>query len=712
MKAFLRLVLRLLFRIGLVNQELLHFTGPALVVPNHLSLLDPILLFFFLPKDVVFVVNTQIARRYALVMRFCRHITIDPLNPYSLKRIVGLVKKGETVVIFPEGRITTTGGLMKVYDGVGFIALKTGAPIYPVIFTGLEYSKFSYIQDKVRARWFPRVQLYVEQPLRLQGDNTKSIRLQKREISNQLLEMLQQALFKAKRAAQARSETQTKQESQGNLFNRLLAAAHCHGRGKKVAEDITGDITYRKLLIAVYLMAAKFSRILRPGERVGVLLPNSIAHVVTLFALFFKGDTPAILNFSAGIQNNLDCAETAGVRVILTSRSFIARGGLSGLADQLAARFLLIYLEDIKDSVTPGEKLQALLKYLAGRRSCPADPSQLILFTSGSESKPKGVVLTQDNILANIDQVSAIIDFTPRDKILNVLPMFHSFGLTAGTILPLLCGLEVFLYPSPLHYKVIPELTYDRNASIIFGTSTFLAAYGRFAHPYDFHSLRYVFAGAEKLKEETRNLWQQKFGIRILEGYGTTETAPILSLNTPLFNKQGTVGKFVPGIKWRLEQVEGISEGGNLLVKGPNVMAGYLLSGQGFVPASEWYNCGDVVEVDSEGYITIQSRLKRFAKVTGEMISLNLIEELAGQCFGTEANAVVNIPDQRKGEIIVLFTTAKNASRQALRDHLALHRHSMLLMPSHIEVVDAIPLLGSGKPDYVTLKEQALGRFQ
>ena len=694
MRRFLQIVFKLLFRLRLVNINNLEFNGPTVIIPNHVSFLDPIFLYLFLPRDVVFIVNTQMAKRFAFALRFCRHIDIDPLNPYSLKKIVNVVKTGMPVVLFPEGRITVTGGLMKVYDGIGFIAQKTGATLYPVIFTGLEYSKVSRIKDKVKSRWFPQVQIFVDNPARLKADETKNHKLQKRELSDKILQTMQQALYKAKH------------QEKVNLFNDLLRAAKKHGSKSIIAEDIGQRITYRSLIIGVYVLAKKFAGLLKDEENVGVLLPNSIGHVVTLFALFFNGKTPAVLNFSAGVQSNLDCAETAGIRTVLTSRLFIEKGGLNNLVDSLAEKYNVVYLENIKAEIGIINKISGLFKYLYSQKAKQVS-GRVILFTSGSESKPKGVVLSHSNIIANINQVSCVIDFTPKDRILNALPMFHSFGLTAGTMLPILSGVEVFLYPSPLHYKIIPELSYEKKATVIFGTSTFLAGYGKYAHPYDFFSLRLVLSGAEKLKEDTRVLWQEKFGIRILEGYGTTETAPVLSLNTPLFYQKDTVGRILPGIKWRLEGVEGIEEGGSLLVQGPNVMEGYLLHDRGFVPAPDWYDCGDVVSIDQGGFITIKSRLKRFAKVSGEMVSLNLVEELAEQFFRTADHAAVNMPDQRKGEIIILYTSDKKATKQALREYLTRSNQSMLLMPVEVEYIENLPLLGSGKTDYVTLKEFA-----
>ncbi|MBP2626040.1 MAG: Acyl-(acyl-carrier-protein)--phospholipid O-acyltransferase [Firmicutes bacterium] len=696
MRTLLRWLLKLLFKPQVVGREKLSFEGPSIVLPNHVSFLDAIFLYAYLPSGTCFVVNTAIARKIRFILRWVNHITVDPLNPYSLKKIIGVVKSGTPVVLFPEGRITYTGNLMKIYSGVGLIALKTAANLYPVIFLGPERSKVSRIQDKVKPRWFPTVHIYIDQKRKLAVSNTQNVRQQKQESSDKILDMLQQGMFKARQ----------EQERRVNLFDKLLDAKQVHGSSKIMAEDINGTITYCRGIIGSYILARKLRPLLIQQDNIGVLLPNSIGHLITLFALFYLGKTPAILNFSAGGENNLDCSETAGVKVILTSRVFIEKGHFEELVARLRVKFQIIYLEDLKAQMNWGDKISGLIKYLRGAES--AGEAGVILFTSGSESKPKGVLLRQVNIISNINQISSIIDYTHRDKMLNALPMFHSFGLTAGTLLPVLSGVEVFLYPSPLHYKIVPEIAYDRNATLLLGTPTFLHGYAKCAHHYDFYSLRYVLAGGEKLKDEVRQIWQEKFGIRIFEGYGTTETAPVLSLNTPLFNRVGTVGRFLPGIEWRTEKVPGIEEGGNLFVKGPNVMAGYLLYGKGFVLAPEWYDCGDVVSIDQQGFISIRSRLKRFAKVSGEMVSLDAVERTAEKCFGSNRNAAINLPDQRKGEKIVLYTMEKNASKQMLREFMSQTKQSMLAMPGEVFIVDKLPLLGSGKTDYVTLKAMAL----
>ncbi|SFL43207.1 AMP-binding protein [Pelosinus propionicus] len=697
LRYLLRILLRLLFKSKVIGFKEMRFDGPTIVLPNHVSFLDAVFLYAYLPSTICYVINTDIAEKLRFYLQFINHIKIDPLNPYSLKKILGVLKAGKPLVIFPEGRITRTGSLMKIYSGIGFIAFRTNAAIYPVIFSGLEYSKFSRIQDKVRSKWFPEVLMYADEVIHLESGGNKSIRLQKREIGDKIRTILENTMFKAKEYTQVEI----------NLFNELLLAGKTHGMNKMMAEDISGKITYRKTIISSYVLASAFRTALASDKRVGVLLPNSIGHVVALFALFYLNKTPAILNFSAGIQNNLDCGETAGIKTILTSRTFVEKANFQSYITQLAAKFTILYLEDLKTTLSSTDKASGLFNYFLRKKASPIGNKEIILFTSGSESKPKGVVLPHSSIRANLHQISCVIDYTHRDKMLNALPMFHSFGLTAGTLLPIMEGMEVFLYPSPLHYKMIPEIAYDRNVTILLGTPTFLMGYGKYAHNYDFYNVRFVLAGGEKLKDDVRNLWNEKFGIRIFEGYGTTEMSPVLSFNTPMFNRRGTVGKFLPGIQWRLDAVEGIENGGNLFVKGPNAMKGYLLHGNGFVPSEEWYNCGDVVAIDKEGFITIKSRLKRFAKISGEMISLDAVEKVAESCFATDKNAAISTSDTRKGEKIILYTLYKDATKQLLREYINQSGQSMLVMPTALRIVDTLPLLGSGKIDYVTLKEMA-----
>jgi acyl-[acyl-carrier-protein]-phospholipid O-acyltransferase/long-chain-fatty-acid--[acyl-carrier-protein] ligase len=382
----------------------------------------------------------------------------------------------------------------------------------------------------------------------------------------------------------------------------------------------------------------------------------------------------------------------------------------------------VVFLEDLRAQATAAVRLGAALKkpftrWRYGRLRVRPDEPAVVLFTSGSEGVPKGVVLSSANVLANREQVAARIDFGSQDIILNALPMFHSFGLTGGTLLPLLSGMRTFFYPSPLHYRIVPEMAYDVNATIMFGTNTFLAGYARFAHPYDFYSVRYVFAGAEKLKDETRRVWTDKFGVQIFEGYGATETSPGIAINTPIDSRPGTVGRLLPGIEYALDPVPGV-DGGRLSVRGPNVMLGYLKhENPGVVqpPATErgagWYDTGDIVTIDDDGFITIRGRAKRFAKIGGEMVSLAAVEELAARVWPDKQHAVVSLPDFQKGEQLVLVTTAPGAQRADLSARARQDGMSELNVPKKILFVEKMPLLGTGKADYPAvsaLVEQSL----
>ena len=700
MRRILFRIFQLFFSLKILHAERLIFTGPSVIMPNHVSFLDAILLYLFLPESVCFVVNSEIARnpvvRFGL--RFRRHLAVDPLNPYSLRAIMGVVTEGQPVVLFPEGRISTTGSLMKMYAGTAMVAWKTKASIFPVIFRGPEFSKFSRMSGKLKTRWFPPIEVYIDEPRGLCIDSNLNFKAQKGALADDLLEKMQNAMFAARR----------EQHAGRDFFAQLLEASKLYGVNRPIVRDITRVFTYRKLITGIHVMAGKMRHFLHEEDStVGILMPNAVAHVVVLFALFLMGKTPAILNFSTGIKNVADCARNAKVKTVLTSRTFVEKGGFTNFVEKLGESCRILYLEDIAATVGFTDKFLGLWRQWRGGKSASGPDSRLILFTSGTEGRPKGVVLSHDAVLANIDQVASVIDYTPSDRMMNALPMFHSFGLMAGTLLPLFGGLEVYLYPSPLHYRIVPELAYDFNATVLLSTPTFLAGYGKMAHPYDFYSMRLVLAGGEKLNAAVRQLWMEKFGIRVLEGYGITETSPVLALNTLLASKAGSVGRFLPGIQWRIEPVPGVEKGGSLFVRGPNLMQGYLHYDQGFQTVPEWFTTGDVVDVDASGFVSIQARLKRFAKVAGEMINLQLVEDAATACFPAGTHAVVAVPDSRRGEKLFLFTSSKAADRMLLRDHLLQTGHSALFVPAKIIMIEKMPLLGTGKPDYITLQQKA-----
>jgi acyl-[acyl-carrier-protein]-phospholipid O-acyltransferase/long-chain-fatty-acid--[acyl-carrier-protein] ligase len=411
----------------------------------------------------------------------------------------------------------------------------------------------------------------------------------------------------------------------------------------------------------------------------------------------------------------LAACQAARLKVLLTSHRFIVAAKLDGVAAELAKHVEISYLEDVQATIGIADRLLGVLMSRVpamARRSSTAKPRDpaVVLFTSGSEGTPKGVVLSHANIMANRYQLGAVVDFNSTDKVFNALPIFHSFGLTGGLLLPLLTGVRTFLYPSPLHYRIVPQLAYGANATILFGTDTFLAGYARAAHAYDFYSVRYVFAGAERVRDETRKVWFDKFGLRILEGYGATETSPVISVNTAMHFKAGSVGRFVPGLDCRLAPVPGVADGGRLSLSGPNVMLGYLRverPGEIEPPGNGVYDTGDIVAVDDRGFVTILGRARRFAKIAGEMVSLTAVERMVSELWPDDHHAVVAAPDERKGEQLVLVTDRRDAVRTLLLEHAHKAGTPELFVPRRILSVPEIPVLGTGKIDYGRIAELA-----
>jgi len=705
LKIILRWVLTKLYKVEINGREhFQQFSERTLVVANHTSFIDALLLYAFLPVPTTFAINTYVAqsRIGKLASKLAKLFPLDPSNPLSIRSLIRRLEKGGCVVIFPEGRITVTGALMKVYPGPGLVAEKAKATVLPIRIDGAQYTPFSRLRGRVRLSWFPKITLNVQAPRCLCIAEKYKGRKRREQAGKTLSELMTEMMY----------ETTNKEQT---LTERLLEARRIHGAKHIIVEDINRTpLSYNKLITRSVVLGEQLSKHAAGDVNVGVLLPSTIATVATFWGLQIFGKIPAMLNYTAGEQGLKTACKTAKLNRVITSRRFIKQAQLDEIVGSLSDLVELIYLEDIAENISFFDKLKGAIKSRFDNRLIAlaerdAKQSAVILFTSGSEGTPKGVVLSHYNLNANVQQLSSRIDFNGQDIALNALPLFHSFGLTAGMILPVTTGVRVFFYPSPLHYRVVPEIAYETNATILFGTNTFLSGYARFADNYDFYSLRYVFAGAEKLQDEVRRIWQDKFGVRIFEGYGATETSPVISGNTPLANRPGTVGRLMPGMDYRLQSIAGLSEGKRLHIRGPNVMQGYLLHDNPGVlvpPCSEvgdgWYDTGDIVKIDADGFITICGRAKRFAKVAGEMVSLTSVEVLANKIWPDALHAAVAIPDERKGEQVILLTTTEGANRSCLVSQAKNDGVAEISVPRKVVHIRDMPVLGTGKIDYVS----------
>jgi acyl-[acyl-carrier-protein]-phospholipid O-acyltransferase/long-chain-fatty-acid--[acyl-carrier-protein] ligase len=700
-------VLRLLYRVHVAGLE--HFQqagGRVLVIANHTSFLDAVLLALFLPDRLTFAIDPRIARLWWVraFLRFVDVLPIDPAQPFSTKALIRLLKTERKVMVFPEGRITVTGSLMKVYEGPALIADRSGAVILPVRIAGTESTLFSLLRGRLRQRWFPRIAVTVLPPRRLELSSELRGRARRRAAGVMLTDIMTDMIF-------------VTSHYRRTIFEALLDARRTHGGSHLVAEDPDRKpLSYNQLISRVLILGDLLIRDTRPAEHVGVLLPGSVPALLTLLGIQTQGRVPAMLNVTAGAETILAACQAAMISTIWTSRQLVETARLEETIRRLAEQVAVRYLEDCRAEVTVWRRLGGWLRgRLAGsglgwEQRGPDDPA-VVLFTAGTEGAPKGVVLSHANVLANQAQIAARLDLSTQDLVLNALPLFHAFGLTTGAILPVLSGMRVFFYPSPLHYRMIPEVAYDIGATILFGTNTFLAGYARFAHAYDFWRVRYVFAGAERLQDETRQVWAENFGIRILEGYGATETSPVLATNTPTQYRSGSVGRLLPGIEAYLDPVPGLERGGRLCVRGPNVMLGYLRHDRPGVlepPQTPrgpgWYDTGDIAAIDDAGFVVIQGRAKRFAKVGAEMISLALVEQLAEHAWPEARHAALSIPEERKGERLVLLTERKHPERRDLLERARTEGVSELHVPRDLIATDAIPLLGAGKTDYVAAR--------
>ena len=706
MKRLLRWCLSVCYRFRAYNDAVLNTPGPVLLIPNHTSWLDWLFVAACLKGDWKFVVSRATAESTWLRRRIMlneRTFLIDPDSPYALKHLAAHLRGGGRLVLFAEGRLSRTGALMKLFDGTGFLLHKTRAGVITCYLRGA--SRLPRSPNPGPKRWFPTVTAHFSALLTPPTlEETTAIKA-RTTLTNWVRDQMVAQRFAVETAF-----------GPPTIPAAIVEAARRQPR-KIILEDTSRKaLTCRQLLVGADVLALQWQkRIHADQERIGVLLPNVNAAPVVLLSLWALDKVPSLLGYSAGPATMLACARLAGLKQIITSRAFLERIRLDVQPLQEAG-LELIYLEDIRAIIGRRQKLLALIHLtlcsdaLTQRLpSADRDRIAVVLFTSGSEAEPKGVKLSHANLLANIRQLLAVTDLHDNDRVFNCLPLFHGFGLTMGVLGPLVRGLYVFLHVSPLHYRLVPTTIYDTDCTVFLSTNTFLRGYARKAHPYDFRSVRYLFAGAEKLQEATSAMWSQCFGLRILEGYGATECAPCVSVNTPLAAKAGSVGRLLPGMDYRLEPVEGLEDGGRLIVRGPNVMRGYLNrdADARFTALAGWYDTGDIARVDADGYLYILDRAKRFAKVSGEMVSLTAVEDaLAGAFpqYGLRCQvAILSRPDRAKGEVLIAVANEPHLTLDEIRQVIRAKGLGNLCAPRELKCVAQLPKLGSGKIDHRTL---------
>ncbi|MDR1509361.1 MAG: AMP-binding protein [Synergistaceae bacterium] len=694
----IKLFFRILYRpeIKLETLERILETGEqAALAPHHASYADPLLFALFSPRKPVTVISPSMTRRkwFKFIKGAFEYAVVDQNDPFAAKQIGDLLKKRGFIVVFPEPEPTTNGILMKISDSVVSALETSGAWVIPARACNMQFTGFSRMKGRLVRVTAPKVTLLSGEAERLRepakgGAGRASSR---HKLERMIGDVMTLGLWDKK-----------------PLFDTLLEQRKLWGGNHTVTIEPDGTKTdWNRFITMVFVMRTIIERLTKKGERVGIMLPNSTAAITVIIGAQRAEREPAMMNYSMGARSLKKACGIAGIGTILTSRRFVEEGKFQPLADALGQEGIAVkFLEDQAAGLTAFQKLSCALSARFARPTPDpekyAERTALVLFTSGSEGLPKPVALSFLNIQANTAQVRSRLDFYQTDVMVDIMPMFHSFGLCTGTIMPLSTGMPIAVYPTPLHYKKIPPFSYEVRGTILLGTNTFLDGYARNADPFDFSEMRYVIAGGDKLKEPTVKLWFEKFGISVMEGYGVTECTPVVGVNRKMRNKRGSVGQPLSCIKTTLVPVDGVAEGGRLVVRGPNVMKGYIREDGSITEVpEEGYDTGDIVVMDGEDFITIVGRAKRFAKIGGEMVSLAYIEEAVQEVWPDELHAVVSISGgDSRGEVIAMLTERQNADREELRAALAKNGLPELVIPKKITVMEALPKIGVGKIDY------------
>jgi acyl-[acyl-carrier-protein]-phospholipid O-acyltransferase/long-chain-fatty-acid--[acyl-carrier-protein] ligase len=706
-----------LFKIRIVGSENVPFRGPALLVSNHMSHIDGFLINSCIQRFIRFMVWKPYYEMPALnwFFRLGKAIPVGTSGPRDVVASIRAARKelqeGHMVCIFAEGSISRTGNLLPFKRGLEKILDGLDVPVIPVHLDRLWGSIFSFDGGRFLWKWPKRIPY----PVTVSFGKPMPPSSSAHDVRAALLEL--------------GSEAATYSKSAGDLLDlRFIRTAKKNWRRFAMADSSGRELTYGRALTASLLVTSWVRRHHRDEPMLGLLLPSSIGGALANIGVMMAGQAPVNLNFTAGRESMISAIQQCHIRTIITSKVFLAKAKLEAMDG-------CVYLEDILGEASTFQKLRTAAaarllpaRMLAARHSrSKRTPDSLatVIFSSGSSGVPKGVMLSHHNILSNIKSMAQVFWLGEKDRIVGVLPFFHSFGFTVTIWLPLVNGCGALYHTNPMEANKIGELVAKHRGTFLLSTPTFCMSYTRKCAKEEFASLRFVLLGAEKLRESVATAFREKFGLELLEGYGCTEMSPVISVNSPNFeagrdtqlgNKAGTVGHPLPGTAVKVvnpETMEALppDSEGLLLVKGPNRMLGYLDQPQRTAEAVQdgWYITGDIGALDDEGFIRITDRLARFSKIAGEMVPHLKVEEFIYAIIGDHACVVTGIPDEQRGERLVALFTSPHITAADLWQRLSETDLPKLWVPKRENVyqVEALPTLGTGKMDLLGVKARA-----
>ncbi|HWC98615.1 MAG TPA: acyl-[ACP]--phospholipid O-acyltransferase [Candidatus Sulfopaludibacter sp.] len=696
------IVTHTLFRIRIVGQENVPFRGPALLVSNHMSHIDGFLIGACVQRFIRFMVWKPYYQMKPLNW-FLRKTYAIPVGTSNAREAVEAIRAarrqleaGHVVCIFAEGAITRTGNMLPFKRGMEKIVAGTNVPVIPVHLDGVWGSIFSFEGGKFFWKW-PKTIPYAV-----------TVSFGAPMASGVAAHEVRQAIQELSADAAAHRYTDA-----DRLDRRVIRTARRNWNRFAMADSSGRELTYGRMLTGSVMMAAWARGAGADGESIGVLLPPTVPGALVNIGITIAGRVPVNLNFTAGREAMASAMQQCGIRTVVTSKIFLAKAKLEAFDG-------MVFVEDVLARAGKVAKLRALLMARLApeawlSRSTAGTAS--VIFSSGSTGVPKGVMLSHTNVLANIESIAQVFGITPRDRIVGVLPFFHSFGYTVTIWFPMVSGCGVVYHPNPTDAKGIGELVARHRATLLLSTPTFCSTYTRKCSQEEFASLRYVLVGAEKLREPVAAAFREKFGVELMEGYGCTEMSPVVAVNAPDFesngyrqtgHKDGTVGHPLPGVAAKIVDPVTLrplppNQEGLLLVKGANRMVGYLGEPERTAESCHegWYITGDIALLDDEGFLRITDRLSRFSKIAGEMVPHLKIEEALSGALGDVACAVTAIADDVRGERLVALYVHAEISPAEVWQRLAGTELPRLWLPKRedIHAVEALPLLGTGKLD-------------